>query len=81
MELTRDPDRRVPFKPRVHKVSDRTTVLDEVAEHARQEGVYVLTSMNTIVVTPPLGVNETHIDEGIAALDVALEHADDAVNA
>ena len=81
LELTRDPDERVPFEHRIDKVSDRTTVLDEVAERARQEGVYVFTSMNTVVVTPPLGVDETHIDEGIAALDVALGHADEAMNA
>ena len=81
LELTQDPDERVPFEQRVDKITSRTTVLDEVAERAGAEGVYVFTSMNTIILTPPLGIDETHVDEAIEALDVALEIADDAMDA
>lgn len=80
LELTKDPDKRVPFEKRIDKVSSRTTVLDEVAARAYEEDVYVFTSMNTIVLTPPLGVSKTHIDEAIDALDVALKLSDDAMD-
>jgi taurine--2-oxoglutarate transaminase len=71
----------VPFEERIDKVSERTTVVDEVAERAYDNGVYFYTSMNTIVVTPPLGVTESDVDEAVAALDDALEHSDAKVEA
>ncbi|WP_372911280.1 aspartate aminotransferase family protein [Salinigranum sp.] len=76
IELSKHPDERVPFEERIDKVSERTTVVDEVAERAYDNGVYFYTSMSTIVVTPPLGVTESDVDEAVAALDDALEHSD-----
>lgn len=76
VELTRNPDERVPFEQREDKVSGRTTVVDEVGNHAYENGVYFYTSMNTIVVTPPLGISNKHVDEAIEALDHALEISD-----
>jgi taurine--2-oxoglutarate transaminase len=81
IELSKHPDERVPFEERIDKVSERTTVVDEVAERAYDNGVYFYTSMNTIVVTPPLGVTESDVDEAVAALDDALEHSDAKVEA
>ena len=77
IELTRDPDKRVPFEERIDKVSGRTTVVDEVGARAYDNGVYFYTSMNTVVITPPLGVGEAEVDEAVAALDDALEHSDE----
>jgi taurine--2-oxoglutarate transaminase len=81
IELSKHPDKRVPFEERIDKVSERTTVVDEVAERAYENGVYFYTSMNTIVVTPPLGVTESDVDEAVAALDDALDHSDAKVEA
>ncbi|MFB6157608.1 MAG: aspartate aminotransferase family protein [Haloferacaceae archaeon] len=81
IELTRDPDERVPFEERIDKVSGRTTVVDEVGERAYENGVYFYTSMNTIVVTPPLGISERHVDEAVEALDDALTVSDDRMDA
>ncbi len=80
LELTKDPNERVPFEKRIDKISSRTTVLDEVAARAYEEDVYVFTSMNTVILTPPLGVSKAHIDEAINALDIALEVSDDAMD-
>jgi taurine--2-oxoglutarate transaminase len=79
LELTRDPDERVPFERREDKVSGRTTVLDEVGARAYENGVYFYTSMNTVVITPPLGISREHVDEAVAALDDALEISDAAM--
>jgi taurine--2-oxoglutarate transaminase len=76
LELTRSEDERVPFEERSDKVSGRTTVLDEVGKRAKENGVYFYTSVNTIVVTPPLTVTEAHVDEAIEALDDALGISD-----
>jgi len=80
IELTRSEAERVPFEKRSDKVSGRTTVLDEVGARAKENGVYFYTSVNTIVVTPPLTIAEEHVDEAVAALDDALEISDAAMD-
>jgi taurine--2-oxoglutarate transaminase len=77
IELTQHPDRRVPFETRDDKFS--RTVLDDVVDRAFEHGVYLFSSMNTIVTTPPLGISEAHVDEAIEALDDALEISDAAM--
>jgi len=79
IELTRSEEKRVPFEEREDKVSGKRTVLNEVGARALEEGVYFYTSVNTIVVTPPLTIDEHDVDEAIAALDVALEISDGAM--
>jgi taurine--2-oxoglutarate transaminase len=79
IELTRSEDERVPFEERSDKVSSRQTVLDDVGNRAKENGVYFYTSVNTIVVTPPLTITEAHVDEAIAALDDALEISDNVM--
>ena len=76
IELTRSEDERVPFEERSDKMTSETTVLDEVGAEALEQGVYFYTSVNTVVVTPPLTVTEDHVDEAIEALDAALEISD-----
>ena len=80
LELTRSTEERVPFEERSDKVSSNTTVLDDVGAHALDNDVYVYTSVNTIVVTPPLTIGQDHVDEAVAALDEALEISDDAMD-
>jgi taurine--2-oxoglutarate transaminase len=80
LELTRSTEERVPFEERSDKVSSNTTVLDDVGAHALDNDVYFYTSVNTIVVTPPLTIGEDEVDEAVAALDEALEISDDAMD-
>jgi taurine--2-oxoglutarate transaminase len=79
LELTRSTEERVPFEKRSDKVSGRTTVLDEVGAHTLDNDVYFYTSVNTIVVTPPLTITEDDVDEAVDALDEALEISDAAM--
>ena len=76
LELTRSEEKRVPFEERSDKVSGEKTVLKEVGAKALENDVYFYTSVNTIVVTPPLTITEAHVDEAVAALDEALEISD-----
>ena len=80
LELTRSETERVPFEERSDKVSSRQTVLDEVGAHTLENGVYFYTSVNTIVVTPPLTISTEEVDEAVAALDEALEISDAAMD-
>lgn len=79
LELTRDEEKRIPFEERSDKMSGKTTILDEVGAHALDNNVYFYTSVNTIVVTPPLTISESEVDEAVAALDDALEISDIAM--
>jgi len=81
VELTKRSDRREPFGHRTDKVSKGTTVVDEVSAKAAEEGVYVANMINTLIIAPPLTISEAEIDEAVAALDAALEHSDDAMEA
>ena len=76
IELTRSEEKRVPFEERSDKLTSEQTVLDEVGARALDNDVYFYTSVNTIVVTPPLTITEEHVDEAVAALDDALEISD-----
>ncbi len=80
LELTRSEEKRVPFEKRSDKVSGRKTVLDEVGARALENDVYFYTSVNTIVVTPPLTISQDEVDEAVAALDDALEISDAAMD-
>ena len=79
LELTRDSRKRVPFGTREDKISKGTTVVDEVADRAYENGVYVANMINTLIVAPPLPITEAEIDEAVAGLDEALTVADDAM--
>ncbi len=76
LELTRSEEKRVPFEERSDKLSGEKTVLKEVGAKALENDVYFYTSVNTIVVTPPLTITEAHVDEAVAALDEALKISD-----
>ncbi len=80
IELTKDPDERVPFGEREDKISTGSTVVDEVAAAAADEGVYVANMINTLIIAPPLPITESDIDEAVAALDTALDVSDTAMN-
>ncbi|MFP4590415.1 MAG: aspartate aminotransferase family protein [Halobacteriales archaeon] len=81
VELTRRSDRREPFGHRRDKVSRGTTVVDEVARAAGEQGVYLANMINTLIIAPPLAIAEDEIDEGVAAIDRALEVSDGAMEA
>jgi taurine--2-oxoglutarate transaminase len=80
IELTKDPDERVPFGEREDKISTGSTVVDEVGAAAAEEGVYVANMINTLIIAPPLPITESDIDEAVAVLDSALEVSDAAMN-
>jgi len=81
IELTKDADERVPFAVRDDKIEPGTTVVDEVASLAGEQGVYVANLINTLILAPPLTIEKPQVDEAIDALDVALDHADQAMEA
>lgn len=80
LELTQSEEERVPFEDRSDKLSGESTVVDEVGAYALDNNVYVYTSINTMVLTPPLIISKAEIDEAISVFDEALEISDAAMD-
>jgi taurine--2-oxoglutarate transaminase len=80
IELTKREGERVPFGHRSDKISKGTTVVDEVAARAAENGLYVANMINTLIVAPPLTITEDDIDEATSALDDALAVSDAAMD-
>lgn len=80
IELTKSEGERVPFGERKDKISPGRTVVDEVADLALEQGVYVANMINTLIIAPPLPITKAEIDEAVAALDIALDHSDASVH-
>lgn len=79
IELTKHPEKRVPFGKREDKISQGTTVVDEVTATAYEHGTYVANMINTLIIAPPLTITEAEIDEAVQALDAGLEVSDAAM--
>lgn len=79
IELTKRTDERVPFGTREDKISTGSTVVDDVAARAYENGTYVANMINTLIIAPPLTVTTEEIDEAVAAIDDALELSDAAM--
>lgn len=79
LELTKHPEKRVPFGEREDKIDTGTTVVDEVSATVAENGTYVANMINTLIVAPPLTITEAEIDEAIEALDAGLDVSDAAM--
>jgi taurine--2-oxoglutarate transaminase len=76
LDLVRDRATREPFNTPQDKAARRPLVVDAVGAECMKRGVAVMSWVSHLVVAPPLIITEAEIDEGVAALDAALEIAD-----
>jgi taurine--2-oxoglutarate transaminase len=79
VELTKREGERVPFGERKDKISKGKTVVDEVSGHAWKNGMHLANMINTLIIAPPVVIDESEIDEAVAILDEALHVSDDAM--
>jgi taurine--2-oxoglutarate transaminase len=77
IELVRDRRTKEPLAPYNGSSPEMVAVRKSLLEH----GVYAYTHWHTILVIPPLIIDEGQLAEGFAALDKALEIADSVVEA
>ncbi|RDZ34071.1 MULTISPECIES: aspartate aminotransferase family protein [unclassified Haloferax] len=80
IELSRRADERVPFGTRSDKISSGSTVVDEVAATAKENGAYVANMINTLIIAPPLTITKDEVDTAIDALDAGLAVSDAAMD-
>jgi taurine--2-oxoglutarate transaminase len=75
IELVRDRETRQPLAPYNGSSPEMTALRSYMLEH----GVFVYTHWHTILIVPPLIINEEQLAEGFAVLDKALEITDAAL--
>jgi taurine--2-oxoglutarate transaminase len=76
LELTKNSEKRVPFGQRKDKNSREDNVLDEISQEAWKEGMHIINIINTLIIAPPVTIDQNQIDEGIEILDEVLQISD-----
>lgn len=75
LELVRDRDTKQPMAP----FNGTSTEMVALRQSLLEQGVYVYTHWNTVLIIPPLIITEEQLEEGFTALDEALKITDAAV--
>ena len=81
VELVKNRQTKQPFNTMRDKVEGKPLVVDQVAAEATKRGVALQAWVSHFVIAPPLIIEESEVDAGVAALDAALSIADAAVTA
>jgi taurine--2-oxoglutarate transaminase len=81
VELVKNRQTKQPFNTMRDKVEGKPLVVDQVAAEALKRGVALQAWVSHFVIAPPLIIQESEVDAGVAALDAALSIADAAISA
>lgn len=81
VDLVRDRATREPFNRPEEKLEGRPLVVDRITAEMMKRGVFLMGWGSHLIIAPPLIVREEELEEGLAALDAALEIADAEVRA
>ena len=79
IELVKNRTTKQPFNTKEDKISGRPLLVDKIAAEMAKNGVTVNSWISHFVIAPPLIIEKSEIDIGIAAFDSALKMADDLV--
>lgn len=79
VDLVRNRETREPLNTYRDKVNGTPLVVDKVAGEMMRNGVFIQAWVSHFVIAPPLIISEKEIDQGVQALDQALEIADKEV--
>ncbi len=75
LELVRDRETREPLVP-FNAAGEAAAPVTRLAKAAMDRGLYLFVHWNVVMIAPPLTITREELDEGLAALDEALEAAD-----
>ncbi|MFN7994279.1 MAG: aminotransferase class III-fold pyridoxal phosphate-dependent enzyme [Bryobacteraceae bacterium] len=79
VELVKDRQAKTPFNTKSDKVAGKPTLVDQIAGAMLKNGVAIQSWISHFVIAPPLIIEKSEIDAGVAALDEALALADAAL--
>jgi taurine--2-oxoglutarate transaminase len=81
VELVKNRNTKQPLNTKLEKLSGKPMVVEQVAAEMMKQGVAVQAWLSHFVIAPPLIVEKSDIDLGVAALDKALALADQRIEA
>jgi taurine--2-oxoglutarate transaminase len=76
LELVKNQKTRQPFNTVQEKYEGKAMEVDKVTGAMLAQGVFAMSWVSHIILAPPLIISEAELDEGLAALDKALELTD-----
>jgi taurine--2-oxoglutarate transaminase len=76
VELVKNRDTKEPLNTMRDKIEGRSLIVDQVAADMLKRGVALQSWVSHFVIAPPLIIEKSEIDSGVAALDAALAIAD-----
>ena len=79
VELVKNRQTKQPLNSKADKMSGKPIVVEKVAARMMENGVAVQAWLSHFVIAPPLIVEKSEIDCGVAAMDAALHLADECV--
>jgi taurine--2-oxoglutarate transaminase len=79
LELVKNRTTKEPMAP-FNAKPDEMVVMNRVATKIRELGMYTFVRWGFIFIAPPLCINKTQIDEGLAIISEAIKIADEYVN-
>ena len=75
-EIVKNRKTKEPFDTKEEKFSGKALMTGKIAGDAMKNGLYLSAWYDTLVISPPLIITESQIDEAIHILDKSLEIAD-----
>ena len=76
LELVKNRTTKEPFNVKADRFSRKPLMTSQVSADAMKKGLYVLSWIDTLIITPPLILTQAEVDEAIEILDQSLEIAD-----
>jgi taurine--2-oxoglutarate transaminase len=78
VDLAKDSATKAPYNTFKDKTANVPLVVDRIAAEMMKNGVFIQAWVNHFIIAPPLIISREEIDQGVAALDAALEIADNS---
>ncbi len=76
LEIVKNRATKEPFDVKGDKISGKALMMGKIAVDAMNNGLYIAPWYDTLVIAPPLIINEQQVDEAISILDKSLKVAD-----
>ena len=76
LELVKNRKTKEPFNVKMDKFSRKPMMTSKVARDAFDQGVYILSWYDTLIIAPPLIITQDEVDEAIDIIDKSLVIAD-----
>ena len=76
LEIVKNRQTKEPFDVKADKFSGKTLMTGKISADSMVNGLYVAAWYDTLIIAPPLIINEEQIEEGISILDESLKIGD-----